>query len=77
MSGDASGVEPQVDEGRFNAAQRLIRVSALRGTPSDGDSCANCLYYLEPEADLSFCWHEKFQTLVGATWWCHYWEMTA
>ena len=64
-----------VDEERFAAAQKLIKVAALRGSPVDDGCCANCFYYLEPESELSYCWHEQFQTLVGANWWCHYWEM--
>lgn len=67
--------EPDVDEAAFAASQRLIRLTALRGTPLDGDSCANCHYYLEPGEPLAFCWQEKFQSLVGADWWCHFWEM--
>jgi hypothetical protein len=67
--------EPEVDEAAFAATQRLIRVTALRGTPLDGDSCANCHFYLERGEPFSFCWQEKFQTLVGADWWCHHWEM--
>jgi hypothetical protein len=69
-------IDPEVDEAKFQLAQRVARVSALRGTPLDDDSCANCLYYLEPGADLSFCWHEKLHINVAANWWCHYWEMT-
>ena len=76
MSEPTSGVEPTVDEARFAETQRLIKLTALRGSPIEGDSCENCLYYLEPGADLSFCWHEKLQTLVAPQWWCHYWEMT-
>jgi hypothetical protein len=68
--------EPQVDEARFAAAQRLVKVAALRGTPLEGDRCATCYYYLEPDERLAFCWHEKLQVLVGADWWCHYWEMS-
>jgi hypothetical protein len=67
--------DPVVDEERFAEAQRLLRLSALRGSPLEGDSCANCYYFLEPESDLAFCWHEKLQMLVGSQWWCHYWEM--
>ena len=66
--------EPEVDEARFADAQRTIKVAALRGTPMEGDSCANCYYYLEPGESLAFCWQEKLQILVGAEWWCHYWE---
>jgi len=65
-----------VDEERFAAASKLIKVAALRGSPVDDGCCQNCLYYLDPSEEISFCWQEKFQTLVGATWWCHFWEMT-
>jgi hypothetical protein len=67
--------EPEVDEARFQHAQRALKISALQASPSDGDCCRNCFYFLEPGGDLSFCWHEKLQILVGAGWWCHYWEM--
>ena len=68
--------EPQVDEAKFAAVQRAAKVSALRGTPLDGDRCATCFYFLERDAEYSFCWHEKLQMLVGADWWCHFWEMS-
>ena len=68
--------EPTVDEAQFQRTQRAVRVSALRSTAVEGDSCANCYYYLEPGSDFAFCWQEKLQMLVGAQWWCHYWEMT-
>jgi hypothetical protein len=68
--------EPAVDEAKYQAAQRVAKVSALRGTPlDDDDRCATCFYYLERGAALSFCRHERLQILVGADWWCHYWEM--
>jgi hypothetical protein len=67
--------EPVVDEARFAEAQRVVKVAALRGSPLDDDRCGNCLYYLDAGEDLSFCWHEKLQVLVGADWWCHFWEM--
>ena len=68
--------ELNVDEARFADAQRVVKVAALRGTPMEGDSCGSCFYYVEPGADLAFCAHEKLQILVGASWWCHFWEMT-
>jgi len=68
--------DAEVDEAAFAASSKLIRIAALRGSPVEGDSCANCYYYLEPGEDLAFCWQEKLQTLVGASWWCHFWEMT-
>jgi len=67
--------EPEVDETRFAQAQHVLKVAALRAGPLDDDRCANCLYFLEPDDELSFCWHEKLQILVGANWWCHFWEM--
>lgn len=68
--------DSEIDEVNFAATRRVVQLSALRGRPLDGDSCSSCLYYLEPGADLAFCHHEKVQILVGATWWCHFWEMT-
>jgi hypothetical protein len=68
--------EPAVDEARFAETQRIVKLSALRGSPLEGDSCANCYSYLEPGAELAFCRHEKLQILVSAQWWCHFWEMT-
>jgi hypothetical protein len=67
--------EPEVDEARFQQAQRALKISALQAAPSDGDSCSTCFYYLESGRELAFCWHEKLQILVGSDWWCHYWEM--
>jgi hypothetical protein len=67
--------EPVVDEAAFQTIQRTIKVTALRGTPFEGDSCANCFYFLEPGEPFAFCWQEKFQMLVGAEWWCQHWEM--
>lgn len=66
--------EPQVDEAAFAEAQRVVRLTALRGTPVEGDSCDNCRYYLAPGEPLAFCWHEKLQILVGREWWCQHWE---
>jgi hypothetical protein len=68
--------EPEVDEARFQQAQRAAKISALRGTPLDDDRCGVCYYYLDPGAPLAFCWHDKLQILVGENWWCHFWEMT-
>ena len=67
--------EPAVDEAAFKAVQRLIRLTALRGSPMEGDSCGNCHYYLEPGEPMAFCWHEKLHVLVGDDWWCQHWEL--
>ena len=65
----------EVDEVRFAEAQRIVKLTALRGTPVDDDRCGGCLYYTEPDEPLAFCRHEKLQILVGESWWCHFWEM--
>ena len=36
--------------------------------------CDNCLFYLDPDADLSYCWHPNLRILVGGNWWCQWWE---
>jgi len=46
----------------------------LRGAPSGEEQCENCLYYLENTAAISYCWHPKLRILVGANWWCQWWE---
>ena len=38
------------------------------------ERCDGCIYYLEPTAELSYCWHPKLRILVGAAWWCQWWE---
>lgn len=68
--------EPEVDEVRFAASQRTVRISALRTSPIDDDRCATCLYYLDLGQGPAYCWHEKLQILVGPEWWCHFWEMS-
>ena len=67
--------EPEVDEAAFNAAQRVTRLIALRGTPLEGDSCGSCHYYLEPGEPMAFCWHKKVNLLVSDGWWCQHWEL--
>lgn len=66
--------DPTVDEEKFQTVQRAIKVTALRATPVDGDSCASCHYYLDRDEPFAFCWQEKLQMLVGAEWWCQHWE---
>ena len=36
--------------------------------------CDNCLFYLDNEAELSYCWHPTLRILVGGDWWCQWWE---
>ena len=36
--------------------------------------CDNCLFYLDPTDELSYCWHPELRILVGGDWWCQWWE---
>jgi len=44
--------------------------SVLKGQPYGDERCDNCLYYLNPDDKLSYCWHPKLRILVGGNWWC-------
>ena len=48
--------------------------AVLRAVPNGNERCDNCLYYLNPDAELSYCWHPKLRILVGGEWWCQWWE---
>jgi hypothetical protein len=54
--------------------QILSSNAVLRGHPSGDERWANCRYYLDETADLSYCWHPKIRILVGDNWWCQWWE---
>lgn len=67
--------EPKpVDEENAMALQHLVEDAMLKGKPYGDEECHHCLYYLENEKDLSYCWHPKIRVLVGAEWWCQWWE---
>ena len=38
------------------------------------ERCDNCLYYMDTDKKLAYCWHPKLRILVGAKWWCQWWE---
>jgi hypothetical protein len=42
--------------------------------PAAPSNAENCRYYLENTAGVSYCWHPKLRILVGAAWWCQWWE---
>ena len=75
---DAAGgavVEPsEIDETTSMDLRILASTVSLKGSPSGTERCVNCAYYLEPTADLSYCWHPRLRILVGADWWCERWE---
>lgn len=68
--------EPKpIDEKNWLELRHLADKAVLRGHPYNGtEQCDNCLYYLNPDDDLSYCWHQQLRILVGATWWCQWWE---
>ena len=53
---------------------RLADNAVLKGRPQGEEKCENCRYYLEPTAEISYCWHPKLRILVGDDWWCQWWE---
>ena len=63
-----------IDEARALELRHLADDAVLRAVPNDGEQCDNCRYYLEPDAELSYCWHPKLRILVGRGWWCQWWE---
>lgn len=46
----------------------------LRGNPEGDQRCDNCHFYANPEQDVSYCWHDKLEIMVGDSWWCDRWE---
>jgi hypothetical protein len=64
----------EIDEKLHLQLSHLAEDAVLRGQPSGSDCCKNCLYYLEPEKPLSYCWHMKLRILVDDGWWCQWWQ---
>ena len=54
--------------------QALIRETQLKGSPSGEQRCDNCRYYVGEFKKMAYCNHPKLEILVGAAWWCQYWE---
>jgi hypothetical protein len=76
MAGDAIVLpEPEeIDETRSMELRRVSTDAMLRAKPSGDQQCTDCRYYLENTAELSYCWHPRLRILVGANWWCQWWE---
>lgn len=64
----------EIDERLAIELRHLSENAVLKGRPSGDEKCENCRYYLENTAELSYCWHPKLRILVGAEWWCQWWE---
>jgi hypothetical protein len=66
----------EIDEQNWLALRDLSERAVLRGHPYDEhEKCATCLYYLNQDDDLSYCWHPQLRILVGGEWWCQWWEV--
>ena len=76
MPNDAIALpEPQeLDETRAMELRHLSTDAMLRGRPGGDQQSANCRYDLENTADVSYCWYLKLRILVGADWWCQWWQ---
>lgn len=65
----------EIDEKKWLELKDLSERAVLRAHPYQGsEQCGNCLYYLNPDDELSYCWHPQLRILVGAEWWCQWWE---
>src|SRR5690606_27416490 len=50
--------EPKEIDEKLSMELRILASNAvLKGHPSGEEKCDNCLYYLEPTAEISYCWH--------------------
>jgi hypothetical protein len=73
---DIPAPEPkEIDEKNWLVLKDLLERATLKGHPYEGkEQCDNCLYYLDPDDDISYCWHPQLRILVGGQWWCQWWE---
>ena len=66
--------EPEEIDEKISLELRILSDDAhLKGRATGDERCDNCISYLEPTADISYCWHPKLRILVGADWWCQWW----
>jgi len=67
--------EPKpIDEKNWLELKDKLERATLKGKPMGAEKCDNCLYYLNVDDDISYCWHQQVRVLVGAEWWCQWWE---
>jgi hypothetical protein len=65
----------EIDEKNWLQLKDLMMRAVLKGKPYEGnEKCGNCLYYLNTDDDISYCWHPTLRILVGFEWWCQWWE---
>ena len=68
-----AGPLPADEENALQLAH-LVEDAVLRGKPHGDERCGTCRYYLDDSKDISYCRHPKLRLLVGASWWCQWWE---
>lgn len=74
---DADDARPSpkpIDGVRALELRHLADDAVLRAVPNGDERCDNCRYYLNPDDELSYCWHPKLRILVGGAWWCQWWD---
>lgn len=65
----------EIDEQNWLLLRDLMERAVLKGHPyPNGEKCGACMYYLNPDDDISYCWHQQLRVLVGTEWWCQWWE---
>ncbi len=69
----------EIDSKIWLEVKDVMDRATLKGHPypkPDGEDerCDNCLYYLDPDEEISYCWHQTLRILVGGDWWCQWWE---
>ena len=64
----------EIDEKNAMLLKHMVEDNVLKGVPYGDERCDNCLYYLNPDENISYCWHPKLRILVGGPWWCQWWE---
>jgi hypothetical protein len=63
-----------IDEVRALELRHVAEDAVLRAVPNGDERCDNCRYYLNPDEEISYCWHPKLRILVGRPWWCQWWD---
>jgi hypothetical protein len=70
-----SAPEPtEIDEQNAEKLSHLVADALLKPKPFQGEKCHTCLYYLDTDSDISYCWHPEIRILVSDEWWCQWWE---
>lgn len=64
----------EIDEKKWLELKDVLERATLKGKPYGDERCDNCLYYLNPDDSISYCWHPTLRILVGDDWWCQWWE---